>query len=158
MSRKLMLIFAFVGLLFASGAQAGRFSFGYSDYGHRGGYSLSLGGFGGGGWGGGGWGGYGWNSPGWYGPRYGLGYGYRNQWGDPWYLSGYRGGHYDCFGCGGHSRSYFPARGYYGGSYPRYSRNYSRYDRSDRYYRGRHDGYRRPSDYDRNNYREYDRR
>ena len=55
MTRKLLLVLALVGMMFAGTAHAGRFSnfsFGYSDFGHHGGYNISVGGFGGRHWGG----------------------------------------------------------------------------------------------------------
>lgn len=140
MNRRFVLVLALVGMMFAGAVQArgwSNFSFGYSDYGRHGGYSVSLGGFGGHHWGG-----LGWSSPGSYG--HGFDYGYRNHWRDSWNLSSYGRGYYDdCYyGCRGYNRSHYPSpRHYSGHDYPRHDRYYRSYDRG--YRHDRHDRYNR---------------
>jgi len=160
MTRKLLLVLALVGMMFAGTAHAGRFSnfsFGYSDFGHHGGYNISVGGFGGRHWGG-----FGSSAP-----AYGFGYGHRDHWRERWNLSSYRRGYDDCYyGCRSSYRNDYPSRRDYSSYYdPRRHRGYDRHyrhDRHDRYDRhnryDRHDYDRSGRDYSRNDYGRSERR
>ena len=162
MIRWLALLITFVGFSYAGAASAGNWSIGYTDYGRHGGYSVAIGNHG-----------YRSFSAFGYGPSWGYsGYGYRDPWADPWYLSSYRTPvryYNDCYyGCGPryyggyyaprYYSSYYAPRYYGGYSYGyRYSSGPRYYDRGYRSYGHRDYGYRDHGRYSRGYSRAYDR-
>ena len=103
-----LVLMVMLGIGFGAAASAGNWSIGYSDYGRHGGYNLTVGSHG-----------YRSFSAFTYAPSWG--YGYRDSWRDPWYLSSYRApvrSYYGCdYGCAP-VRSYgYATPRYYGSGY-----------------------------------------